>query len=145
MEKTEKVRARVPWEFFEELYPFNAELINGNAMLIRACGIQSINGSILRSKEYLLFGHGLATLLPYAGMGRRVERDGYIMEFTERRDPRGVVYWEVQSVGDQLPDPQGWHLKVSVHPPDSDMEGHVRRLIGVAGYPGQYFFLACIA
>ena len=141
----EKVRARVPWEFFKELYPFNAELLNGDAMLIRACAAKPTDGSILRSKEYLLFGHGMATLLSYAGVGRRVERDGYIVEFTENRDPRGVAYWVVQSVGDQLPDAQDWRLKVSNFPPDPDMEGHVRRLIGVAGDPGQYFFLACIA
>ncbi|GEM_PF-3089379 len=141
----EKIRARVPWEFFHGLYPFNAELLNGNAMLIRACGIQPTDGSILRSKEYLLFGHGIATLVPYARVCRVDERGGYIMALTEKCDPRGVVYWEVHSVGDQLPDAQGWHLKVSIDPPGSDMEGHVRRLIEIKGDPGQYIYLACIA
>jgi len=141
----ERVRARVPWKFFQRLYPFNAEVLDGDAMVIKACGAKPANGSILRSREYLLFGHGMATLLPYAGVGRRVERDGYIVALTEKCDPRGVVYWEVQSVGDQMPGSPDWHLKVSNFPPDSDMEGHVRRLIEISGDPGQYIYLACVA
>lgn len=141
----EKIRARIPWKFFEELLPFNAELLNGNAMLIRACGTQPTDGSILRSKEYLLFGHGMATLMPYARVCRVEERDGYIVALTEKCDPRGVVYWEVHSVGDQMPGTPDWRLKVSNFPPDPDDEGHIRRLIGIEGDPGQFMYLACPA
>lgn len=149
----EGIRARVPWEFFRELYPFNAELLNAGAFLIRACGAlpscgDRLDGSIQRSKGYLLFGHGIATILPHA---RRpctditdYYDDGYEVELTAKRDPRGVTYWEVQPVRGQgqMPEYSDWRLKVSANPPDPDDEGHVRKLIEIEGDPGQYIFLS---
>lgn len=142
-------RARVPWGFFEELYPFNAELLDGDAMIVKACAAKPSNGAardggILRSREYLLFGHGIATILPHA---RRYwwQRDECVMEVTEKCDPRGVRYWEFQCASDLLPGIPDWRLKISHSPPDPDEEGHVRRLIEISGKPGQYFYLAAIA
>lgn len=132
----------LPWEFFDELYPFNAELLKGNAMLVRACGTQPVDGSILRSKEYILFGQGMATILPHRKVGS-ANKKGYIVEIVERRDLRDVTYWEVQSVGDERPVVPQWSLRVSNLPVVSDEDGHVRMLIGMKGEPGQYFFLIC--
>lgn len=151
-----EVRVHVPWTFFEKLLPFNAEVIEGNAMVVRACAAQRPNGSqddgaIRRSKEFLLFGHGLATIIPQVRneVGRTGyvsgDRTGYIMILTEHRDNRGIRYWKLQSASDQMPGELSWQLKVSFYPPDPDMEGHVRRLIEIEGDPGQYFFLACRA
>lgn len=151
----EKIRARVPWVFFDNLLPFNAELLNGNAMLVRACGAKPSDGTILRSKEYLLFGNGIATLLPlaragllYSGSANRnttlvmgTGSYGYIMEFTQKRDPRGVSYWEVQSVVDQMPGNPNWRLEVSDLPPISDKGWHIRKLIEREGKPGQFIYL----
>lgn len=137
---------RIPWEFFEGLYPFNAQLLNGNAMLVRAFGTQPKDGSFIRSREYILFGQGMATLLSYAkGIKVGRNKNGYIVEIMERRDRRGVKYWEVQSVSDQELIAPYWSLVVSDFPPVSDEEGHVRTLIGVKGDPGEYFFLTCPA
>lgn len=141
----EKIRACVPWTFFNNLLPFNAELLNGNAMVVRACGAKPSDGSILRSKEYLLFGNGMATLLPRAKNGSLVETDGYIMEFTQKRDSRGVSYWEVQSVANQMPGNPNWRLEVSHLPPISDEGWHIRKLIECKGKPGQFIYLSCPA
>lgn len=148
MRVMDKIRARVPWEFFRELYLFSAELLDGDAMVVKACGVKPSNGDrrdggILRSREYLLFGHGLATLVPRSHCDGN--RDGYVMEVTRKCDTRGVTYWEFQSAGDQLMDSLPWRLNVSNSPPDPDMEGHVQRLIEISGDPGQYIYLACTA
>lgn len=139
----EKIRARIPWEFFHDLLPFNAEVLSGNAMLVRACGAQSGDGSILRSKGYLIFGNGMATLLPQTKIPGRVDSGGYVAEFVRRSDPRGVEYWEVQSVPDQTPDALDWYLNVSSFALGPSMGGHVRRLIEVEGDPGQFIYLSC--
>jgi hypothetical protein len=101
-----KLKAFVPMAFFKELLPYNAELPNGNAMVVRACGVKPDDGSILRSTEYLLFGNGLATLLPEASGSRAFGgRDGYVMEFVQKKDARQIVYWEVNAVKDQGDNP----------------------------------------
>jgi len=138
----EKVRVLVSWEFFNKLYPFNAEVLNGNAMLIRACGGKRTDGSICRSKEYLLFGQGMATLLFYKRAGH-ADPKGYVVEVTARRDSRGIVYYELQSVTGGATKFE-WLLEVSNVPPPSDEEGYIRRLIEVNGDPGQYFFLSLV-
>lgn len=130
----ERIKALVPWDFFRGLYPFNAELLNGNAMVIKACAAGEY-GTILRSKEYLLFGNGLATLLP---QGKEHNAEGYVMEFVRKNDARGVKYCEVQSVPDQARTP--WRLEVSGLPPP--WTDRTRILAFQAGDPGQYIFLA---
>ena len=137
-------RALVPWKFFQELLPFNAELLNGNAMLIRACGTQAKDGSILRSKEYLLFGNGFATLLPWARTAT-CPINGYVMNFSEKRDKRQVRYWEVQIDQSQERCSPDWQFRLSASQPDPDDEGHIVELISQSGEPGQSFYLACAA
>lgn len=127
---------------------FNAELLNGNAMLIRACGTKPNDGSILRSRKYLLFGNGIATILANSSTNQYNQiyyGDGYIMELCEKRDRRGVTYHEFQPAADQMPGTPNWRLNVSNFPPDRDMGRHIRPLIEHNGDPGQYFFLDCLA
>ncbi len=133
----EKIRAFVPWKFFKSLLPFNAELLKGNAMLIRACAAKPQDGSILRSKEYLLFGNGLATILPDALVASQYLSSprGYVMEFTEKTDGRSVRYWEVQSVASQSSGAGLLDLKVSYRPVPSDGEGYPKMLIEQPGDP----------
>ena len=118
----ERIRAFVPWTFFEKLLPFNAELLNDNAMLVRACGTKPADGSVLRSKSFLLFGRGLATLLPQAGtLAQGLNgKKGYVMEFVHKRDSRKVDYWEAQIASDQTQSPQNWEIEVSSFEPDPD-------------------------
>lgn len=141
-------RAFVPFTFFDGLYPFNATLLQGNGMTIQACGAGP-SGDIRRSRTYLLFGHGIVTLLPNARLPAELrrgnDRKGFVAEITEKRDPRGVEYWEFQCAPDQILGSPGWELKVFNSPPDPDMEGHVRILVEMPGVPGQYLFIACIA
>ena len=139
----ETFRARVSWNFFRELLPFNAEILKGNAMLIKACGAKPSDGSILRSKEYLLFGHGIATVLLQMGIAGRLENHGYVFEFSRKVDPRGVEYWNVQSVVDQMQEKKKWCLEVSYASPPDDEE-RIQRLIGIEGKPGQFMYLACL-
>lgn len=134
-------RVFVPWKFFGDLYPFSAELINGNAMIIRACGAKPDDGSILRSRDYLLFGNGMATLLSQTVEERNVT-DGYTVRLFDRCVRPGVTCWEAQSVSRQSALPESWRLKVSTTEPDPDDEGHIRMLVQSDGNPGQYLYLA---
>ena len=52
----EKIRALVPWEFFDTLLPFNAELLNGNAMVVRAFGAKSRDHSFQSGCSFFLYG-----------------------------------------------------------------------------------------
>ena len=137
----ERTRAFVPWTFFNDLLPFNAELIGGNAMVVRACGAKPDDGSILHSKEYLLFGNGMGTLLPQATALAQKGITGYVMEFVQKKDKRRVTYWEVQSVPEQTMDIP-WHLKVSSREPDPDDDGHIKMLASQEGNPSQFLFLS---
>ena len=143
----ERIRALVPWTFFGSLLPFNAELLNGNAMLVRACGAKRTDGSILRSKSYVLFGNGVATLLPQAKVLAKDPNSmqGYVMEFVQKRDGRQVDYWEAQSVPDQNLNGSRWQIEISEWEPDSDDGEHIINLVGQHGNPGQYFYLGCTA
>ena len=143
----ERIRAFVPWTFFEKLLPFNAELLNDNAMLVRACGTKPADGSVLRSKSFLLFGRGLATLLPQAGtLAQGLNgKKGYVMEFVHKRDSRKVDYWEAQIASDQTQSPQNWEIEVSSFEPDPDDGIHITPLVKQEGKPGQYIYLACVA
>ena len=140
----ESINAFVPLKFYSQLLPFNAELLKGNAMLVRACGAQGRDGSILRSKSYLLFGNGVETLMPQVESLIEGGTKGYVMRFVSKKDNRQVEYWEVQSTGDQT-NPRGWTLGVSSEAPDNDDGMHVKLLVSQHGGPGQYIFLSCVA
>ncbi|MBL8030338.1 MAG: hypothetical protein JNN11_03760 [Candidatus Doudnabacteria bacterium] len=116
-------------------------------MLVRACGAKPADGSILRSRGYLLFGNGVATLLPQAetlAQGLNGVK-GYVMEFVQKRDPRNVAYWEVQISVDQTRVERDWRIEASCLPPDSDEGIHFTPLVEQQGKPGQYFYLTCVA
>lgn len=132
-----RTRVFVSAKFFDALYPFSADPINGNGMLIRACASQGRDGSVLRSKEFLLFGYGIATLLPWLRTSEGRTTDGFVMEFTQKVDVRQVRYWEVNIAANQDRTSTDWELKVSFDEPDSS----VRMLIAQPGVPGQYFYL----
>ncbi len=132
----EKFSAFVAWQFFERLYPFNGELLKGNAFLLKAVGAKRGDGSLLQSKEFLLFGHGAATLVPQAERQRGEGRSGYFVEGIGKTDNRGVMYWEVQLAINQSPELPLWSLEVSAEPPKD-----VQLLFGIQGDPGQYFFI----
>lgn len=137
----QRIRARVPWSFFTQLLPFNAQLLNGNAMLVRACGAKPQDGSILQSKSYLLFGNGIATLLPQVDeLAKDLNaRRGFVMEFIQKRDKRNVMYWEAQCVqGDGLWASASHELRVSSNPPDE----FAVSIIDQPGNPGQYIYLS---
>lgn len=116
-------------------------------MLVRACSAKPADGSILRSKSYLLFGNGVATLLPQArtlAQGLNAKK-GYVMEFVQKRDSRKVDYWEAQIAPDQTQSTQNWEIEVSNFEPDSDEGIHFKPLVEQKGNPGQYIYIACNA
>ena len=120
------------------------ELINGNATILRACGAQLKDGSILRSREYILFGHGIATIAPHAAALSCREVLGYNMDFECKRDRRGVVCFEV-NVSRPQRSREPWELCVSDATPETSEGIHIIRLCSVEGDPGQYFYLSRIA
>jgi hypothetical protein len=133
----ETYQALMPLSFFRSLLPYNAELLSGNALLLRACGAKPDDGSVLRSREFLLFGNGLATIIPYADVLEERGEDGYVVSVTRKSDARHVTFWEIQSVAR----PEGrpaWSLATSRRPPG---DRNVIRLIQSEGQPGQYFYL----
>lgn len=133
-----RIRAFVSKEFFSELLPYNAELLKGNAFVVRACGAKPGDSSILRSKSYILFGNGLATL-PL--QKEALERDGgYFMWFREVTDRPGVSHWEVQSDSNQATGSEDWNLQVSCLDPGPAHE-RLLMLAKVSGSPGQYIYL----
>jgi hypothetical protein len=134
--------AFLPLSFFRELLPFNAELLSGNSMIVRACGIQPNDGSILRSKGFLLFRNGLATLAtrPIAR-----EDEGYVMVLTQKMSLKDVEYWEIKSKGGQDHCDLGMRFEVSTSPPDPDEGKHIVELVSQEGKPGQYIFLSQFA
>ncbi|MBI4093112.1 MAG: hypothetical protein HY420_04275 [Candidatus Kerfeldbacteria bacterium] len=141
MKTTDTFIATLPLDFFDPLLAFNAELLNGNAMLLRACGAQPRDGSILRSKEYLLFGHGMATLAmwpqhPFAFKSQ----EHYVVTVTERMDSRKVRYWEIQAAKDQTMSTD-WTLCVASEEPDPKNEGEIKILVQSDGHVRQFFYL----
>lgn len=136
----QELQAYVPWEFFGNLLPFNAEVLKGSAMVVRAFASQNGDGSIVRSREYILFGNGIATLIPVSDVLMRQGRNGFIGNFTQKTDVRGVRYWEVQAA---RPEPISavWSLKVAHSPPDSDDGKSNRILCSKDGECGQYIYL----
>ncbi len=142
-----RIRAFVPYSFFDQLYPYNMQPLDSNALALKACGAQPKDGSILRSKEYLLFGNGIGTLIPWVRMGfsSRTAYDGFAAELSEECDKRGVRYWKLQCTSDQSQTAPCWRLRVTSSPPDPDDEGHIISLLESTGSPGQYIFLSCTA
>jgi hypothetical protein len=136
------IEAFLPLSFFRQLYAFNAELLRGNSMAVRACGIQAKDGSILRSKEYLLFGNGLATLATRPIVR---EDEGYMMVLTQKMSPKDVVYWEIKSREGQDHRDLGMRFEVSTSSPDPDEGRHIIELVSQEGKPGQYIFLSQFA
>lgn len=137
----QKFQAFMPFEFLDSLMPFNAELLKGNAMLVRACGAKPSDGSILRSREFLLFGHGMATLLPQLSSLGRDDVEGYTVDVTRKDDGRGVAFWEIQAT--EQATPTKWRLELASSPPTPSDGGQIQQLIHSNGQPGQYFFLTC--
>lgn len=131
----------MPFKFLDSLMPFNAELLKGNAMLVRACGAKPSDGSILRTKEFLLFGNGMATLLPQLRPLAQDGVEGYNVDITRKDDGRGIAFWEVQAADQATP--TKWRLEVASSPPNPSDRGQVQPLIHSSGMPGQYFFLTC--
>lgn len=127
----------VPLEFFRRLLPINAKLINGNAFVVQACAANPGDGSVLRSREFLLFGFGLGTLL--MELDGDASPDGYVMNFEEKHDERGVRYWEVQGKASQAILETEWSLALSQHRPSHIEDDLI--LIRQTGTPGQFFFL----
>ena len=134
------IRARVPLAFFQGLYPCSAELLKGNSMIVRAVGVQSRDGSILRSRGYLLFGNGLATLLVEAWHRTKGVESNYDMDFTRRVNDKRVEYWEIQGRGPQSQEAL-WVLQSSTTKPPAN--GKCTTLLCfVEGRPGQYLYLS---
>jgi len=128
-------------DFCTPLLPFNAELLNGNAMLIRACGAK-LDGSVLRSREYLLLGNGMATLAMWPQHPFAFDtQEQYVVTVTERSDRRSVRYWEIQSRRDQTTDDVAWTLCVATEEPDPNKEGEIRMLVQSEGHARQFFYL----
>lgn len=138
------VYAYLPLSFFGDLKPYNIEPINGSGMLIRACATKGGDGSILRSKEFLLFGNGLATLAARADYIRSHGIQGYAMELIQKTDDRGVGYWEIQSALTQCDRWLHWQFAVSEEPPSEEdiWLDCALPLVGKEGGPGQYIHLA---
>lgn len=141
MRTTESFTAILYVDFCVPLLPFNAELLKGNAMLIRACGTDQ-DGSILRSKEYLLFGNGMATLAMWPQHPFMFEtQEQYVVTVTEKQDRRGVRYWEIQSRRDQTTDGVEWVFCVATEEPTSKMGHEVKVLVQSEGNARQFFYL----
>lgn len=139
-----KIRAYMPLSFFDMLLPFNIELIKGNAMIMRACGAKPSDGSILRSKEFILFGNGIATLIPMAKKLEQLGERGYVLEIEQKRDSRGIAYWDAQIARDKESHIPRWSLECSSYCPSSDDGLHVRKLVGQNGNPGQFIYLVSV-
>jgi hypothetical protein len=129
---------------FNLLWPFNAQLLNDGALLVRAFGMKP-GGRIERSKNYLLFGNGMASLIPWVDGRMPGSPTQYVVKITERHDQRklagkpGATYWEIQGVPNQ-DTPAPWMLWMSTFGNSKDdRNNHV--LIAQAGDPGQCFFV----
>jgi hypothetical protein len=137
----EPIRAFIPWTFFPKLHPIiNGESLDGNAMVIRACGASPKDGTLLQSPEYVLFRNGLATLVLQIKRLTRQGVKGYVMLFTQKQTRKQVSYWEVET--DQNQEHTPWSLDVSDTHPDSDDGINYKILAEVQGDPGQYLFLS---
>lgn len=137
------VLANVLMDSFKQLYPFSAELISDNTMRVWAYGTKADDGSIMRSKEYLLFGNGLATL---AMPQEPNTPPGYVMEFRQQKDGDGVTYWEIQSLPEgQADSTTPWNFNIRTIEPDEDEGLHIIRLVVQDGAPGQCFYLSMMA
>ena len=139
------LRVFVPWSFFGSLLPYSGTLLNGNALLVRACGNKPTDGSVLQSQSFVLFGNGIATLVTQIPelVKTPMFREGCIMEFVQKRDRRQVEYWEAQSVPDQQLGGSKWRLGISTSEPKRDDGEHVIILAGQSGRPGQFIYLDC--
>lgn len=138
-----RVRAVLPFSFFDDLLPCNIEIVKGNAMKLRAYGAKLGDGSVLRSKEYIWFRNGQASLLLQRERIVREHMTGvfpaYAVDLIKKTDPREVVYWEVECVsGDVSVQQAEWMLAVSDTP---GLERTSMPLISQDGDPGQYFYL----
>lgn len=131
---------------FELLSPYNAQLLDGNALLVRAFGVTMPDGTIRRSKDYLLFGNGMATLIPWADRNLLGSPTQYVVTVTKRDDRRkqrggrGSTYWEIQAVPDQSTKAE-WTLWVSTSGIATEAVNDYRILVQQQGDPGQCFFL----
>lgn len=138
------IRARFPLEFFSSklLLPANIEVLAGNALALRAMA-PGENGIILRSKEYILFGSGLGTLLFEPSKEGGVATT-YTMNFNERRNAAGNRFWFVESLGGLEDCSIPWTLRIFIEEPDDDC-GHVIPLAYMRSqlpwYSGQFICL----
>lgn len=137
------VKALVPLTIFSPkspLYPANMEILNGGGISLRALA-PGRDGAILRSKEYILFGYGLGTLM----FDNCVTlNDGYVLKFCKCRNKRGVYYWVAEA--DASAGLVRWTLRVSYEEPFDDC-GHVIPLSYqpslLSGHRGQFIYLHC--
>ncbi len=135
------MRVFVPNSFYYAVrFP---ELLNAASVAIRACGASAEEGFPQRSKEYLLFGRGLGTLLlPREPSIWDENVSGYFMLFERRQGKKGVKYWEVNSDRNQSPDSESeWMLEVSNEDPGPDVEAQRMTLAWVNGDPGQWIYV----